>query len=258
LGTGVRASARDRFGDGHGTAVLCDLKTRRVTAIHRPDLAGRWLIPPGSTLKPFSLWALIANGKLRPEEEYRCPRKLTIAERSFDCTHPPIAEPIRVPAAIAYSCNCFVAHFAARFASGELARFLAAHGMTSPAEITPASHLDDRQLQAIGEQRVLVTPTALLAAYADLAARAPEAIRYGLEGAVEYGTAQLAASPKMKVAGKTGTVVTSSGARVVWFAGFAPSRTPAAVIAVALQGRSGGLDAAPIAGSLLAEHLARK
>jgi hypothetical protein len=61
------------------------------------------------------------------------------------------------------------------------ARFVADHGMNSPAEITPASHVDDRQLQAIGEARVLVTPTVLLNAYADLVARAPASILDGLK-----------------------------------------------------------------------------
>jgi cell division protein FtsI/penicillin-binding protein 2 len=43
---------------------------------------------------------------------------------------------------------------------------------------------------------------------------------------------------------------------IAWFAGFAPSREPSAVVTVMLQGRSGGADAAPVAGRILEAHLA--
>jgi len=255
----VARGALDRyFGETRGTAVLLDLRSRRVVGVHRAEVAEQWLVPPGSTLKPLSLWALLDSGKLRASDVYTCPRKLTIQGRRFDCSHPTVGEPMRVPSAIAYSCNCFVTHFAARFDAGELARFLAAHRLGSPAQISAASGMEDCELQAMGEARILVTPSALLNAYAELATRAPAPIVEGLEDAVEFGTAQLAASPKVKIAGKTGTVLNSDGARVVWFAGFAPSRRPEAAVVVAVQGRSGGLDAAPIGGAILAEYLAKK
>ena len=260
LGGGMYArAALDRFfADAHGAAVLFDIRTRTVVAAHRREIVDRWLIPPGSTMKPLSLWALLDAGKLRAGERWPCQHKLTIAGRHLDCSHPVIAAPIDVSAAIAYSCNCFVAHYATRFERGELARFTAAHGLTAPAEMPAAEGDSDRQLQAIGEARALVTPRALLSAYTEVALRAPAPIRKGLEGAVEYGTAQLAASPAVKIAGKTGTVLDASGARVAWFAGFGPSHAPEAVVVVAVQGRSGGLDAAPVGGAILAEHLAKK
>jgi len=243
------------------TAVLLDLRNRQVLEVHRADLATQWLIPPGSTLKPLSLTALLESGKLRADEKFPCPGKLIIGGRSFSCTHPPIGAPMQIATAIAYSCNCFVAHFAKRFAAGELARFLLKEGIASRSgllggaeaagEALAASDEDARQLQAIGEARVDVTPLGLLMAYSRLAARAAPAILDGLEGAVEYGTAQLARLPNVRVAGKTGTVLTATGARVAWFAGFAPSRKPEVAIVAAVQGRSGGLDAAPIAGRIL-------
>src|SRR5687768_1743802 len=73
----------------------------------------------------------------------------------------------------------------------------------------------------------------------------------GLEGAVEYGTAQHAAQRVVKVAGKTGSVRSNEGDSIAWFAGFLPSRAPEAAIAVMLRGRSGGADAAPVAGRIL-------
>ncbi len=164
---------------------------------------------------------------------------------------------MRAETAIAYSCNNFVAHFAKRFEAGELARVLTRERFASAAgRVQPAGDVVDRQLQAIGEARVLVTPLSLLEAYSALASQASGPILDGLEGAVEYGTAQLAAVHGVKVAGKTGTVVTSTGSRVAWFAGFAPSRSPAVAVVVAAQGHSGAMDAAPIAARILSAHFA--
>jgi hypothetical protein len=56
-----------------GTAALLDLKRRRVLSIQNADVAGRLLCPPGSTLKPLSLLALMDAGKLRAEDEFVCP-----------------------------------------------------------------------------------------------------------------------------------------------------------------------------------------
>lgn len=243
--------------EASASTVMMDLRSRRLIVVEREDLASRWLIPPGSTLKPFALMALLESGKLRVDEKFFCPRKLEIEGRSFSCSHPRILAAMDVTTAIAYSCNCFVAHFAERFEAGELARFLRRWGIGSASgEIGDPSDLDSRRLQAIGEARVLVTPLGLLHGYAELAGHAPEAVLAGLEGAVEYGTAQLASVRGLKVAGKTGTVLTNTGARAAWFAGFAPSRNPEVAIVAVLQGRSGGLDAAPAAARVLSRHFA--
>ncbi len=251
------------FNGERGTGVLLDLRAKTILGAHRSDVAKQWLIPPGSTLKPFSLTALLRSGKLNATETFSCPRELLIGGRSYSCRHPPIAS-VTAASAIAYSCNCFVAHMARRFETGELARFLLREKLASRSallgrdeaagEVDQAADLDSRELQAIGERCILVTPAGLLAAYAALAATAPEAVIEGLEGAVEYGTAQLAAVPGVKVAGKTGTVVTANGARAAWFAGFAPSRAPLVAIVAVVQGQSGGLDAAPIAGRALTRY----
>jgi cell division protein FtsI/penicillin-binding protein 2 len=88
-------------------------------------------------------------------------------------------------------------------------------------------------------------------AYRRLASGAMPLVISGLEDAVEYGTAQRARIAGCKVAGKTGTVLAQDGAHLAWFAGFAPSHAAKVVVTVLLQGRSGGADAAPIAGRIL-------
>jgi penicillin-binding protein 2 len=216
-----------------------DAQSGLLLARHGPAA----LAPPGSTLKPFVLAALIESGKLRADEKWPCPGNLRIAGRSLACSHPPLGTPVDVRAALAYSCNCFVAHFAERFAAGELPRALARYGI----EVRPAN----TRLQALGEDGVAVTAEMLAMAYRRLASAVKGDVLAGLEDAVEYGTAQRANVAKWKVAGKTGSVLSPEGARVAWFAGFAPSRAPKVVVAVMVQGRSGGGDAAPVAGRIL-------
>ena len=259
----------DLVADPHAAVLLVDIPTRQLIGVHGADLAAAALLPPGSVIKPFTLAALMDTGKLRPDDTFNCPGELMIGERSVICAHPPLGEPLRVRSALAYSCNCFVANAAARFQPGELALALARAGMASrtgwfgdtesAGQVPRAESKAATQLQAIGEARVLVTPAELALAYRRLALtsarRGMEAVLGGLEDAVEFGTAQRAKVAGITVAGKTGSIHTAEGAAIAWFAGFAPSRSPAVAVMVMLQGRSGGADAAPIAARILESHL---
>jgi cell division protein FtsI/penicillin-binding protein 2 len=243
------AAAQDRlascFGDAHGTAILIDTATRRRVAVHAPELAGRLLVPPGSTVKPFVIAALLESGKLRSGDSYRCPGELRISGINLACSHPAELPPMQARSAIAYSCNCFVARYAARFASGELANVFARSGLLSGEEVAGELTRADMRLQALGEAGIRVTPAALAMAYARPTWAGP--VLGGLQDAVEFGTAQRARVDGLRVAGKTGSVRAADGMRVAWFAGFTAKYT----VAVMLQGRSGGADAAPIAGRIL-------
>jgi cell division protein FtsI/penicillin-binding protein 2 len=223
----------DFFSGAHGGAIVVDRKTRLAIFAQMPDLGG----PPGSTLKPLVLQALLERGRLRAEEAFPCPGDLRLDGRSFACTHPPMAAPFTVRTAIAYSCNCYAARVAARFAPGELTRELAAWGIEARGTRV--------ELQALGEEGVIATPATLAAAYARLAGRALEPVKAGMEDAVRYGTAQRAQVAGLDLAGKTG-----SGNHSAWFAGF----TATLAIAVLVQGRSGGADAAPIAARILQRY----
>ena len=270
LGAGAWARPRKRLdqviGDVPGAALLIDVRTRELLAVHGADLASALLAPPGSAIKPFTIEALLRGGKLREGETFACPGTLAIGTRSFDCSHPAVAVPIDVRTALAYSCNCFVAHFAERFAAGELAAHLLRCGLTARSgwfddgeasgRVERATTRAAQQLQAIGEAGVLVTAAEMALAYRRLALAAPDTIRSGLEDAVDFGTAQRAHVAAASVAGKTGSVRAEDGARFAWFCGFAPSRAPAVVVTVMLGGRSGGADAAPVAARILEAHFA--
>jgi hypothetical protein len=197
---------------------------------------------------------------MRPGDSFRCPGLLELSGFNLSCSHPPDLPPMVARTAIAWSCNCFVAHYAARFEPGELTRALARFGMLSRTawldeEATGEVTRGDPRLQALGEAGVLVTPAAMALAYTRLAVSSARAwmapVLSGMEDAVEFGTARRARVTGAKAAGKTGSVRSADGAHLAWFAGFVPSAAPRYVVTVMLQGRSGGADAAPIAGRIL-------
>ena len=100
------------------------------------------------------------------------------------------------PRALAYSCNCAVAHWAERFRAGELQESLGRYGLQTEGEVR------DVRLPALGEENIRLSAEELLRAYRRL--RISDAVRAGMCGAVSFGTAQRAALPQVSVAGKTG------------------------------------------------------
>src|ERR1039457_4275875 len=216
--------------------ILLDVRTRRVLTARNSEL----LAPPGSTLKPLVFSTLLRAKKLDPGEAFPCTGRLEIDGRRFDCSHPPMNRAIDLRTALGYSCHAVTARVAGRFEPRGLERFEI--GRTQAAATREAS-----QLQALGEERVLVNPMELAQAYLQIALGGDPAILGGLADAVEFGTAQRAAVAGLAVAGKSGSVRTAAGAHIAWFAGF----TAAVVVVVMLQGRSGGADAAPLAAEVL-------
>src|SRR5580692_6198776 len=97
---GARAWAGPRkpldqvIGDIPGAALLVDVRTLTLLAVHGADLAGALLVPPGSAIKPFTVEALFRGGKLKEGETFACPGTLAIGGRSFNCSHPVVAAPI--------------------------------------------------------------------------------------------------------------------------------------------------------------------
>src|ERR1035438_7554729 len=93
----VPAKSLARYFDGaHGTALLIERPSRRPIATHMPELAASALAPPGSTLKPLVLNALLERGILRADETFPCTGDLRIAGRGLRCSHPPLAAPFTV------------------------------------------------------------------------------------------------------------------------------------------------------------------
>jgi hypothetical protein len=183
-----------------------------------------------------------------PPVVWRAPdRQLSHSRCLRSCSPATCVQRIRWPvsatfmSALAYSCNTFFATFGLRLTSAELTDAFTRPGFASPSgfapdEVTgfihPARTDEERQLQAVGEGEMEVTPLEMLAAYRNLALRrtasdASDAERtafHGLEEATDYGLVRLAAVPGIKVAGKTGTPRAGEGAWTnAWFAGYAPA-----------------------------------
>jgi cell division protein FtsI/penicillin-binding protein 2 len=232
-------SAVDRAMAGKpGVAVVADVPSGRVRAGYRMERARTMAASPGSTLKPFTLAAWVEQHGGAQPPAWACPRQLRLAGRRLDCTHPLLAMAVEPATAIAYSCNCYFAHLALDLKPADFARSL----RRVAGRVSTAATPEELQLQAIGEWGIAVTPMELLEAYRRLARDRNKLIMEGLEGAVQFGSAQLAAAPGVRVTGKTGT-----GTRHAWFAGF----TADVVVVVFLEQGRGGSDAAPVAGEIL-------
>ena len=255
---------------GGGTALLLNVHDRRLRWVKGAVQARGWVAPPGSTMKPLSLLALMQGGRLRITDEYVCPQRLILNGVHMDCSHPRTPLPMNAARAIAYSCNCATAHFAERFRPGELTRFLREMGLESITGllagseacgyVEPALEGQQLQLQALGERGIRVTALELAMAYRRMAMLAGDEkfapVLEGLEGAVQFGTGQAAQVHGQSIAGKTGTVQMAPGQHIAWFAGFAPSRAPDVVVTVLVPGRSGAGSAAPLAGRILQAYFA--
>jgi stage II sporulation protein D len=227
-----------------GAVLVAEVATGKLLAQHGREGAAARRVAPGSAVKPFVLRALLETGKLEAGAALPCPRVLELAGRRLDCTHPAVGFPMDPATALAYSCNNYFARMAARLGEHGLAEALSQVG-----RVRLAATAEELQLQALGEAGIEVTPLDLLSGYRRLALEKGKGsarlapLFAGLEGAVEYGTAQLARPQGLTVAGKTGT----SAGRHAWFAGYAPAEKPEVVVVVLIEGGRGGSAAAPVA-----------
>ena len=130
-------------------------------------------------MKPLVLYGLIASGRWDPSRRIACTRRLRIAGRSLDCSHP-AADPMDALEALAWSCNAYFAAVGATLAPGELRRLLAPSGLLSQtglasdeaiAEFREPRTRDDEGLAVLGEltprvyeqlRRIANTATTLL------------------------------------------------------------------------------------------------
>ena len=253
-----------------GTAVVLDVATGKLIAASRMDVASRTLVRPGSTIKPFTLMALLDSGVVRPQTSFLCRKSVRIQGRTLDCSHVDVPEPIDGVMALAYSCNHFFMKAAESVQPEVLTRAFRESGLASRTGLaadeaagaihSPGSR-ESVQLMAIGEDGVQVTPLGLAGAYRRLALRlkkndaAVKPVLEGLSGSVQFGTGQLAKTDGVFVAGKTGTSPAADRLRTnAWFAGFAPADRPEIVVVVFLEQGTGGADAAPIAGRIFAAY----
>ncbi len=252
-----------------GTAVVLAVDSGQVLAAYHLKVAAQRLAAPGSSIKPFTLKALLEAGKVDASTALLCKRPLNIAGHRLDCSHPQTSQPLDAASALAYSCNSYFTTMATRLTPAQLRESFINDGFAQSTGLAPdeavgtialASSTAELQLQAIGEWGVQVTPLELLRAYRGLARMASDgtdvklaAIFQGLDGSTSYGMAR-SAQPEnsVRVAGKTGTANADEGAWTHgWFAGFAPANKPTVVLVVFLE-KGRGSDAAAVARQIFA------
>lgn len=259
-----------------GTAVAVDVQSGRVVAAYHLDVAARRVVHPGSSIKPFTLLALLQAGKLDSHTALMCKRAVSIEGHKLDCTHPATPEPLIPSSALAYSCNSYFTTVATRLTPEQFRESLLRSGFGSRTGLVPnevagnvalSRSSEELQLQAIGEWGVSVTPLELLHGYLDLARLAQtdprgklSPIYEGLQQSVAYGMGRIAQpDAPLKVAGKTGTAPAAEGPWThAWFAGYAPANNPQIVLVVFLEKGHGGSDAAAVARDLFAAFAASR
>lgn len=256
-----------------GTAVVISVQSGKLLAVYHSEVAARRLAHPGSSIKPFTLLALLESGKIGPQTALVCKRYVSISGRRLDCTHPETAQPVDPAAALAYSCNYYFTSVATRLTPEELRGSLLRAGFGSSTgllarevagSVAIAQSPAQLQLQAIGEWGVNVTPIELLAAYRQLALLSGKQkprlspLFEGLEQSIAYGMGHPAKPADLKVAGKTGTSPAEDGPWThAWFAGYAPANKPEIALVVFLEKGHGGTDAATTAREIFEAYAER-
>ncbi len=266
----LQKSVTQTMAGQHGTAVVADVHTGRLLAVYHANVAGRRVVRPGSSIKPFTLLALLEAGKVDAHTALVCKRPLTIAGHRLDCAHPDVGGPLGPTSALAYSCNSYFTSVATRLTPVQLRDSFVRAGFGAVTAMEPnetsgnvslARSSADLRLQAIGEWGIRITPLELVRAYRELALLSrndtdgkPTSLLFeGLQESVSYGMARAAQPPlSMKVAGKTGTALADEGPWMHgWFAGYAPAENPEIVCVVFLEKGHGG-DAAALARQIFA------
>jgi cell division protein FtsI/penicillin-binding protein 2 len=237
-----------------------------LAAAHLPE-AARTLATPGSTLKPFALYGLVASGRWDPARRIACTRKLRVGGRSLACSHPD-SDPMDAQQALAWSCNTYFAAVAASLQPGELRRLLAPTRLLGQTGLAPNEAVaefreprspDEEALTLLGLDGVRITPLELAEAYRWLAlqlaahpgAAVAGVVQGGLEDSASFGIAASAGQSGVPVAGKTGTANRGDGTPSHgWFAGLVPAEKPQVVVVIYLPAGHGA-NAAALAANLI-------
>ena len=120
-----------------GAAVVVDVQSGHVLAAYHLDVAARRVVHPGSSIKPFTLLALLQAGKLDAHTALMCKRTVSIGGRKLDCTHPATPEPLVPASALAYSCNSYFTSVATRLTPAQLRDSFVRSGFSSPTGVSP-------------------------------------------------------------------------------------------------------------------------
>jgi cell division protein FtsI/penicillin-binding protein 2 len=239
-----------RVSDG---AVLAVANTEGEQA-NPNNLALTGAIPPGSTFKLVTGYALLAAGEVRLDTPVDCPARLSVEGYQIGNAFPEDLGEIPFQQAVVVSCNTAFASLAARLGEDGMAAAGAALGLggdwqlgidTFTGSVPTGGSALDRAQAAYGQGDTQVSPVAMAAATAavargawlpptlvvDPAAAAPEPaplpapvvadLHTALRAVVSDGTASaLRDVPGAAVSGKTGTAEAGEDVEHAWFVGW--------------------------------------
>lgn len=241
----VPAQAAALVVDGGGRSRL----EARATMLDTPVL-------PGSIAKVFALAAAAEAGLVRDTDGHLCRRVATADGRRFVCSHPDLKRPLSPAEALAYSCNDYFVSLAARLPRPVLNEVRRRAGLDPIPDASPWA------TAVLGLGGPATTPRALRKAVArvigvgsapaiPLAPAARALVRAGMRGAAEYGSANTAGRAVTGRLAKTGTAPMPGGRSLGLAVVFASADAAADSAIVAAPGGA-GIDAAELAGGLLA------
>lgn len=180
---------------------------------------------PGSTIKPLLLEYALEHGVIAAGTQVFCDRRLRIAGRNVDCTHPANRSVFTAESALAESCNRYFAELGRRFSGESLEQALRASRLEHRS--VAAAGAEELELTSLGLENVTSTPLELAEAYRGLALKLPEGgpVERGLRESVDFGMAHPAAVDGIVILGKTGTAKDRGESWTHgWFAGVLPGR----------------------------------
>lgn len=266
----LAALAEQVLPDADDVALVLDLADERLLLDHHPRSARSHRIAPGSVLKAFTAYALLAHGL--EQHEHRCDGQHTDASGvARTCWDRRGHGALRLRTALAASCNVWFYAALEQLEPREVLdawrRFGLPHAATAavvadeiPAALSASEVLD----VGLGDHRALgITPYSLLEATSRLARRDTrtgldatnlQVIAHGLEEAARSGT--LAATfAGLDVAAKSGTGPREGRGMRGVIIGWTPAAQPRLVFVVVKDRGRGARDAGPPARALLSRVL---
>ncbi len=211
------------------------------------------IFSPGSTIKPFIAAAAIDSGSSSETKSYDCHSPYFIKGKSFTNYSPNVGD-ASLEEAIAKSINVCLIKVSLEAGAPVIRKKLTEFGFDMNTW-WQANQSDDLQLAmaSLGEN-IPVTIDSLTRSYAILAnkgrsfkegeapiisATTTRSINHILENVITNGTGALAATPGVRIAGKTGTVAENinfaQGKRLALFAGYAPINAPRYAMVVVIE-----------------------
>jgi SpoIID/LytB domain protein len=216
------------------------------------------LVLPGSLMKTVTLVAALESQVIEPDTARVCRRTVTVAGRTYVCSHPDLKRPLTAAEALAHSCNDFFVSLFPRLARAAFNQVRAKVGLA------PVSESANLAASFVGLDGPRVTPRFALDVItrlvgvdpqrpASISAAARRVLLDGLSGAAAYGSALAFATSKVSALAKTGTAPMPGGSHMGLIVALSPRDKPTRGIVVVAPGVAGA-DAATIAAEMLGDR----